>query len=269
MVNERTFDRRSPLIFMRWLCHRHGFGTYLHYVQGHLNESSFRESQAIKQKLVKLAKVQQSTVYMDTIVSPSMTSALAQTLQVPGVSGLSNNAVMFEFSTNDDEEVVDEIVKNCRFAASTHMAHLVLRHSDLHFGERRNIHVWLTWNDRENANLMILLSYILLGHPDWSEAEIKVFVALPHDQVEERRAEFMRLVSEGRLPVSEMNLRFLPTDNVETFRALVSNLSEDADLAVFGFDMEGLRQRGKAVFTNHPDLSDVLFVHTSEEITME
>ena len=269
MVNDRTFDRRSPLIFLRWLCHRHGFGTYLHFVQGHLNQASFRESREVKEKLVKLAKVQQSTVYMDTIVSPSMTSALAQSLQVPGVSGLNNNAVMFEFSNNDGEEVVADIAKYCRFAASTNMAQLVLRHSDLHFGERRSIHVWLTWNDRENANLMILLSYILLGHPDWSNAEIKVFVALPQDQLEEQRAEFMRLVSEGRLPVSEMNLRFLPTNDLESFRQLVVDLSEDADLAVVGFDLEGLSQRGKDVFTNHPSLTDVLFVHTSEGITME
>ncbi|MGA7304976.1 MAG: amino acid permease [Rhodothermales bacterium] len=269
MVNDRTFDRRSPLIFLRWLCHRLGFGTYLHYVQGNLNETSFRESAEVKQRLVHLAKMQRSTVYMDTIVSPSMTSALAQSLQVPGVSGLSNNAVMFEFSLNDGEEVIAEVVKNCRFAASTDMAQLVLRHSDLYFGERRRIHVWLTWNDRENANLMILLSYILLGHPDWSEAEIKVFVALPENQLEDQRAEFMRLVKEGRLPVSEINLRFLPTNDINAFRKLIVDYSGDADLAVVGFDLEGLRQRGKDVFTNHPSLKDVLFVHTPERITME
>lgn len=269
MVDERTFDRRAPLVFLRWLCHRHGFGTYLHFVKGHLNEASFRESRRVKERLVKLAKVQRSTVYMDTIVSPSMISALAQSLQVPGVSGLSNNAVMFEFSLNDGEEVIAEVAKNCRFAASTNMAQLVLRHSDLHFGERQSIHVWLTWNDRENANLMILLSYILLGHPDWSDAEIKVFIALPQEQLEEQRDEFMRLVAEGRLPVSEMNLRFIATDDIDAFRRLVVELSGDADLAVVGFDLEGLKERGKDVFTNHPSLNDVLFVHTSERITME
>jgi len=269
MVNDRTFDRRSPLIFLRWLCHRHGFGTYLHFIQGHLNEASVHDSREVKEKLVNLAKVQKSPVYMDTIVSPSMTSALAQSLQVPGVSGLGNNAVMFEFSQNDDEEVVAEIVRNCRFAASTEMAQLILRHSDLHFGERRNIHVWLTWNDRENANLMILLSYILLGHPDWSDAEIKVFVALPNAQLRERRNEFRRLASEGRLPVSELNLRFLPTDDLAAFRKIVVGMSEEADLAVVGFDHEGLQKRGKDVFLNHPTLKDVLFVTTPRGIAIE
>ena len=269
MVNERTFDRRSPLVMFRWLCHRFGFGTYLHFIKGRLVPASFIESRRIKRRLVELARVQNSTVYMDTIVSPSMTSALAQSLQVPGVSGMSNNAVMFEFAYKDDTAVVDEVVKNCLFAAATRMTLLVLRHGDYHFGERQSIHVWLTWNDQANANLMILLSYILLGHPDWRHARIQVFVALPRDQVAESRAEYLRLISEGRLPMSEQNLTFIPTDDESSFRSHVARRSQNADLAVVGFDMQGLRERGSAVFTNHETLKDVLFVHTPRQITIE
>ncbi len=269
MVNDRTFDRRSPLIMLRWLCHRHGFGTYLHFLKGPLNTKSYIESQRIKQRLVKLARTQKSTVYMDTIVSPSMISALAQSLQVPGVSGLSNNAVMFEFSEHDEPDVITNVVKNCQFAASTQMTLLVLRHGDYHFGERQNIHIWLTWNDQANANLMILLSYIILGHPDWENAEIQVFAALPREQVRESQEEFKRLMAEGRLPISEKNLNFIPTNNVASFRRLVAHQSQDADLTVVGFDMEGLRERGVEVFTNHPSLKDVLFVHTPQQITIE
>lgn len=269
MVNERTFDRRSPLVMFRWLCHRFGFGTYLHFIKGRLAPASFIESRRVKRRLVELARVQNSTVYMDTIVSPSMTSALAQSLQVPGVSGMSNNAVMFEFAHRDDLAVVDEVVKNCLFAAATRMTLLVLRHGDYHFGERQSIHVWLTWNDQTNANLMILLSYILLGHPDWRHAKIQVFVALPRDQVAESRAEYLRLISEGRLPMSEQNLTFIPTDDESSFRSHVARRSPNADLTVVGFDMQGLRDRGSAVFTNHETLKDVLFVHTPQQITIE
>lgn len=268
MVNDRTFDRRSPLVMLRWLCHRHGFGTYLHFVRGRLDANSFRESQHTKSRLLELARTQKSTVYMDTIVSPSMLSALAQSLQVPGVAGISNNAVMFEFSKRDAEAIVDDVVKNCIFAASTQKTLLVLRHGDYHFGENRRIHIWLTWNDTENANMMILLSYILLGHPDWDGATIEVFAALPRGQLEERRREFKRLVSEGRLPISEKNLRFIPTNDVAAFRQLVASRSEHADLAVVGFDLEGVHQRGAEVFTNHASLKDVLFVHAPERIEM-
>ena len=40
-------------------------------------------------------------------------------------------------------------------------------------------------------------------------------------------------------------------------------------IKVIGFDMDGLDEREAGVFTNHPTLKDVLFVHTPHEITME
>ncbi len=269
MVNDRTFDRRSPLAMLRWLCHRHGFGTYLHFIQDRLNARSFRASEAMHARLIELARMQKSTVYMDTIVSPSMMSALAQSLQVPGVSGISNNAVMFEFSKRDDISIVEEVVQLCTFSAATDKTLLVLRHGDYHFGERQRIHIWLTWNDAANANMMILLGYILVGHPDWEGASIEVFAALPQAQLEERRREFKKLIAEGRLPISEKNLRYIPTNDETSFRKLVATRSEFADLMVVGFDLHGINERGVDVFTNHSSPKDVLFVHAPERIAME
>ena len=269
MINNRTFDRRSPLLFMRWLCHRYGFGTYLHFIKGHLNAQTFAESERVKARLIKQARMQKSPVYMDTVVSPSMTSALAQSLQIPGVSGLSNNTILFEFSDHDDDEIVEEVASSCLFAASTRMTRLVLRHSDFYFGEKRSIHIWITWNDRENAYLMILFSYILLGHPDWADAEIKVFAAMPMNQLAERRKEFQQFMADGRIPVSEKNIRFLPVDNIESYRERVARLSIDADLLVVGFDQESLRERRGETFKNHPYGKDVLFINAHTELSID
>ena len=269
MINNRTFDRRSPLLFMRWLCHRYGFGTYLHFIKGHLNAQTFAESERIKARLIKQARLQNSPVYMDTVVSPSMTSALAQSLQIPGVSGLNNNTILFEFSIHDDDDIIEEVATSCKFAASTRMTRLVLRHSDFYFGEKRTIHIWLTWNDRENAYLMILFSYILLGHSDWADAEIKVFAAMPMNQLAERRKEFKQFMADGRIPVSEKNIRFLPIDDLESYRERVARLSAEADLLVVGFDLEGLRERKGEIFKNHPNNKDVLFVNAHTELSID
>ena len=80
------------------------------------------------------------------------------------------------------------------------MTRLVLRHGDFYFGERKNIHVWMTWNDSENAYLMILFSYILLAHPDWSDAEIKVYAAMPMSELAERRKEFKQFYGRWKNP---------------------------------------------------------------------
>jgi hypothetical protein len=53
MISSRTFDRSAPVQLMGWLCHRHGFGTYLHYIPGVLDRASYRESLEIKERLVR------------------------------------------------------------------------------------------------------------------------------------------------------------------------------------------------------------------------
>jgi len=269
MVNDRTFDRRSPLTMLRWLCHRFGFGTYLHFIQGRLDQEHYAESQEMKSRLLELAKSQKSTIYMDTVVSPSMISALAQSLQVPGVSGMSNNGILFEFSDHDSLAIVRDVVQYARFAANTNTTLLVLRHGDYHFGERLSIHIWLTWNDQDNANMMILLSYIILGHPDWKRASVRVFAALPQEAMVQMHKDFSRLIEDGRLPISEKNIEYIPMEDVEVFRAEVRERSRGADLTVIGFSVEGLQKRASEVFTNHGDLKDVLFVHTPRRITIE
>jgi hypothetical protein len=266
MVNGRTFDRRSPVQILEWLTHRQGFGTYLHFLPGHLTEEAYRESQATKRRLVEWADQMGSNRYVDTIVSPSMTSALAQSLQVPGVSGLGNNTTLFEFSIHDGEAAPDEIVSGCHFAASANMNLMVLRHGDRHFGERRLIHVWLTWNDHDNANLMVLLSYILLGHPAWKDAEVEVLVAMPQGEVDQRKQEFDQLIAEGRLPLREQALHYFEVNDLASFRALVPDRSRDADLTIVGFDLAGLDERGRDVLLNHADLGDVLFVNATQRI---
>ena len=238
-------------------------------LKGHLNEQALRKRRAIEWRMLRWRQANESTIYMDTIVSPSMISALAQSLQVPGVSGQKNNTALFEFSTHDSEEEVDKVVDHALFAVSTGMTLLVLRHGDFHFGNCKSIHIWLTWNDDDNANLMVLLSYILLGHPDWAGAEIQVLSALPHDQIEERSQAFKQIVDEGRIPISHKNIRFIPVQEKEAFTKLMNRYSADADLIIKGFNPEGLEERGRQVFTEQLLKKDMLFVHTAREIEIE
>ncbi len=269
MITSRTFDRFSPLRMLSWLCHRYGFGTYLHFIRGKLDRKTFLESQDILDRLIGGTEETDSAIYVDTIISPSMASALAQTLQVPGVSGMENNTILFEFSVHDPLEVVEEVIRGCLLASAPRMNRLVLRHSDHFFGNRKSIHLWLTWHDYRNANLMILLSYILLGHPDWEGAEIHIFAAFPYQEVEEQTALLNLMISEGRLPISHKNLQIIPTDDQVDFAAMVERQSYAADLVILGFTEERLRDKGTELLLRHPVLQDVLFVSAEETIFIE
>ena len=122
---------------LSWLCHRYGFGTYLHFIEGMLNRETVLESFDIQERLLEEVEETESAVYVDTIISPSMASALAQSLQVPGVSGMENNTILFEFSVDDPPEVLEEVIKGLIMASAPRMNRLILRHSDHFFGKRK------------------------------------------------------------------------------------------------------------------------------------
>ncbi len=269
MIDGRTFSRSAPIHFLTWLCHRYGFGTYLHFIQGHLNTQTFQESRQVLRRLIGLTQARDSSIYVDTIVSPSMRSALAQSLQVPGVSGMENNTILFEFAGGDGPEVLAEVLDGLDMVGATRMNSLVLRHGQQFFGTRSRLHLWLTWHDYSNANLMILLAYILLGHPDWQQAEISIYAAFPHAGVEAQRSKLNEMISSGRLPVSPMNLRIIPTDDRVDFDRLVETRSAEADLVILGFTPERLKEKGESLFRRHPSLQDVVFVSAREQILIE
>lgn len=198
-----------------------------------------------------------------------MRSALAQTLQAPGIAGVENNTIMFEFSQHDPGTAVDECRDGIFLGHSAQMDSLVLKHGDHHFGNRSSIHVWLTWHDHRNANLMILLSYILLGHPDWEKAEMQIFAAYPREEARERTEELRTMIREGRIPVSQRNVQIIGTDDRIDFGRLVEAKSSEADLVVLGFTEQRLRQKGSDLLLRHEGLNEILWVSAQEDVPIE
>jgi amino acid transporter len=269
MVNERTFDRTAPQQLLAWLCFRYGVGTYLHYIPGRLDEQTFRESRRVQARLVKTVAARGSAVYVDTMVSPSMRSALGQALQFPGVAGLENNCLLAEFAQDDPEQILGEVRDGCLMATAARVSSLVLRHGSHFFGDRSTIHIWLTWHDYRNASLMILLSYILLGHPDWKRGSIRIFAAFPRDDVAKERDRLHEMITSGRLPISEKNLQVIGTDERSDFNQLVETRSSGADLVILGLTGDRLQEKGVELFRRHPALNDVLFVSAQERVVIE
>ncbi len=266
MVSDTTFSRVAPLTFFDWLCHRYGFGTYLHYIEGRLSPDTYRESRKYLARLIEMTHAQKSAVFVDTMISPSIRSALAQALQLPGVSGMENNTILFEFTDEDSQDRLDTIADGCFMARATRISSLVLRHGAHFFGKHSRIDIWLTWHDYWNANLMILLAYILLGHAEWERAEIRIFAAFPRSDVAEQRAKLMEMITAGRLPISAKNLRIIPTDDQVDFEHLVQDRSADADLVIMGFTEQRLRDKGTQLLRRHPSLREVLFVAAAHEV---
>ena len=265
-VSSRTFEGSSaPLKLLGWLCERHGFGTYLHLVPGMLDRETHEKRQRLLGALLEVAS-DVPGVFVDTVVSPSYRTALAQALQIPGVSGMENNTVLFSFSPHDPEQGAEAVVDSALFASATDKNILVLRHAPEGFGDKRHIHIWLNWNDADNATLMTLLAYVVVGNREWRRAQISIFAAFPEDQVEERRAHFEAMMEGGRLPIRKENVSFFSVDAADAYHALVEERSARADLVVLGLTMDRLAENRALALRRYPSLRAVLFVSAAEDI---
>jgi len=267
-ISSDSLNRVAPFDLLRWISHYHGFGTFIHYIPGFLTEETSEESKNVFNKLIEMAKSSNAELYVDTLVSPSFKTAVAQIIQIPGIAGMENNSILFEYNEEDENNLTD-IIDGCQFAKYVDFNICVLRSSVRHFGYKKNIHIWLTPGDYRNASLMILLSYILKGNPEWKESEIELFVAFEEDELDKEAKKLNRLINAGRIPISHKNVEKVPwKKNVRTFESLLSERSENADLVIMGFSLQKLTQQKGKFFTRFSDINDILFVRAGQKIAI-
>ena len=119
--------------------------------------------------------------------------------------------------------------------------------------------------DYENANLMILLGYIILGHPEWRHGQIKIFAMHTPDEMDRKRMDLLDLIKSGRLPISPTNVELIPADPEISPKQIISQKSLDADLTIVGFRSELIKAEGIKIFTGYEDIGNILFVSSMKE----
>ena len=211
-----------------------------------------------------MAESTESNIYVDTLISPSFTSAVAQVIQLPGIAGTENNLLIFEFSKRDPAKL-EQILDNFKLIKSVDFDVIILGSSERGFGLKKQIHIWITANDYENANLMILLGYIINGHKDWRGSEIKIFSIHPGATIESEKENLIRLIEAGQLPISTQNVSFLASESDKAIRLVICEKSKDADLSIIGFRDEAVKHDGKSIFSGYEQLGNTIFVNAAEQ----
>lgn len=262
-ISENSFDRLAAFDLLRWLSQRYGFGTYIHKIDGYLSKSTHKEAKISKDRLIKMAEASRSNIYIDTLISPSYTSAIAQVIQLPGISGTENNLLLLEFSKHNPHNLPD-IVDNFKLIRSVSFDVIILGSSERGFGLKQNIHIWITSHDYDNANLMILLAYIILGHRDWNNGHIKIFAIFPEESMQKERERLIGLVEDGQLPISQNNLEFIQQKQDTDPKNIIREKSRDADLTIVGIRDEAIKHEGSVLFEGYNNIGNMLFVNANE-----
>jgi hypothetical protein len=237
-------------------------------IEDYYSKTSHKESKAVLIKLINQYRGMGSHVYIDTLISPSYTSAIAQTIQLPGISGMENNMLLLEYD-RDSPVNLDSIIDNYSLINAGNFDVGILGSSPRTINYKSSIDVWLRSVDYNNSHLMILLSFIIQGHPDWKKANIRIFEICKPEKTAETRKNLEELITKGRLPITAKNIEIIEgQDNVD-FRNEINEKSENAGLTIIGFTGELLKFKGKEIFEGYDQIGQILFVNASERKEIE
>ena len=261
-LSNNTFKRLGLFDLLCWISQKYGFGTYIHHIEGYVSKKSGTDAKYIKERLIGMTEAVKSKVYVDTLISPSFNDSISQVLQLPGIAGTDNNLLLLEFSKNKPEHLSD-LIENFKLIKSLEYDVVILGSTERGFGLKRDIHVWLTSQDYTNANLMILLSYIILGHSAWRGGAITIFALYPEDSLEEEKARLFTLIEAGQLPISRNNIRLITRPADRLLKDIICDYSRDADLTITGFREEVLKHEGEETLLGLREIGNTLFVHSA------
>ncbi|TNF45114.1 MAG: amino acid permease [Bacteroidetes bacterium] len=260
-ISKDSFKRDKAFRLLNWISYKYGFGTYLHRIVGYYSKSTVKQAREELSKLIEMYSEEANHVYIDTLISPSYTSAIAQAIQIPGVAGMENNMVIFEVNKEKPENLPD-IIDNFSLVNSGDFDICILASSEKSFYFRNGIHVWINSIDADNANLMILMSFILQGHPDWKKGHIKIFNICHPEQIEETKKQMNDLVNSGRLPITPQNINLIVQEPNVSMKSIINDNSQNAGLTLIGIREEMVKHEKEKLFEGYDKLGTILFVHS-------
>ncbi len=266
-ISRDSFRRDKAFQLLNWISYKYGFGTYIHLIEDYYSKASHEKSVSELEKLIRNYKGKGSHVYVDTMISPSYTSAVAQAIQLPGISGMENNMLIFEYDRENPLNL-KEIVENFSLVNAGNFDVCILGSSERTTQFKNGIHVWIRSNDYENSHLMILLSFIIQGHPAWRKSEITIFDVCKKEEEAGTRKHLEELVQTGRLPITSKNIQVISRMAERSTKELVKEHSSHAGLIIIGFHSELLKHEGARLFDGYDETGDIFFVnsHSQKEI---
>jgi amino acid transporter len=263
-VSRTSFERDKAMRLLEWISAKYGFGTYIHLIEDYFSKASNQKSAEIHERLMEISE-DNTNVYIDTLISPSFTSAIAQTVQLPGISGMPNNMILFEFD-KERKDGLQQIVENVSLARAAELDVCVLGSTNRKINFKQGIHVWIKTTDFDNSNLMILLSYIILGHHDWRKGKITIYEIAPTGKGEEHKLKLINTIQTGRLPISPGNIEIIEANEEISVKSIICDRSRDAGLTLVGFREEQLKHSVESVFHGYEEIGDVLFVNATKQL---
>ncbi|HPR61569.1 MAG TPA: amino acid permease, partial [Prolixibacteraceae bacterium] len=263
-ISQDTFERFDTIKLLDWISYRYGFGTYLHLILGYYSKANKNLANEEIIKIKEIHKGVEDHVYIDSLISPSYTSAIAQAIQLPGISGMENNMVILDFDKETGKNL-NNIIDNFALINAGCFDVCFFACSNIPINFKNGIHVWIKSGDYDNANLMILLSFIILGHPEWKKSSINIFSICDESKVNTEKVNLEEMVVSGRLPISSKNINIIPLQENVSTKSIINQNSKYAGLTIIGFLEETLKHEKESLFSGYDEIGSILFVNAHDQ----
>lgn len=258
-ISKNTFKYDHALRLLNWISYRFGFGTYLHFIKDYYSTETSEQAQNELDKILRNVS-SQNNVFIDTIVSPSNTSAIVQAIQLPGIAGMENNMLIFDFDKEEKEDL-DIIVDNYKLVNAGQFDICILGVTRKPVFYKNGIHLWIKTFDEMNANLMILISFIILGHPDWKKSNVKIHYVCLEKEVKAVKIWMDEFIKSGRMPIFSQNIDIVIRQEDVPVKSVINEYSAEAGLTIIGFTPDDVKLHGRGVFEDYEAIGNVLFVN--------
>lgn len=259
--SRNSFKYNDTFRLLNWISYKFGFGTYLHFIKDYYSRNTAEQAKTELEKILRNVESQNS-VYIDTIISPSNTAAIVQSIQLPGIAGMENNMLIFDYDKDNPEEL-DIIIDNFKVVNAGDIDICVLAVSRKAALYKNGIHIWINTFDEINTNLMILIGFIILGHPDWKKSNIIIHYVCREEEINTVKEWMDDLLKLGRLPIFSQNLDIVVRKEGMSLKETISKYSAEAGLTIIGFLQDEVKHHGRAVFDGYDNIGNVLFVNSS------
>ncbi|MBN2262810.1 MAG: amino acid permease [Prolixibacteraceae bacterium] len=263
-ISQDTFERFDTIKLLDWISYRYGFGTYLHLILGYFSKANKKLANEEIEKIKEIHKGVENHVYIDSLISPSYTSAIAQAIQLPGISGMENNMMILDFDKENCKNL-NNIIDNFSLINAGCFDVCFFACSNIPVNFKNGIHVWIKSGDYDNANLMILLSFIILGHPEWKKSSINIFSICDASKVNTEKTNLEEMVVSGRLPISSKNINIIPLQENVSTKSIINQHSKYAGLTIIGFLEETLNHEKESLFAGYDEIGSILFVNAHDQ----
>ena len=266
-------NRESLVELAKWLTLGQGIVTFFQLIIGDADKlinGSFRR--IAKKNIKKYIADHNLEAFAEAEIVSSFEEGALTVSQSHGIGGLEPNSIVMGWSrTLPGLTMQIEIMRRLHgLGKST----LIMRtHPEFGFGKRRKIDIW-SRSAEGNADLMLLLAYILLQHPDWQDAEIRLIrVVAKADGIAHIKSHMVEMINQVRVSATPVVLT--PDYPGEPIKSIVKRNSTETDLTFWGMQapaIDDVANYAAEVEKMVADLGAVLLVHNgrpSESVLTE